>query len=222
MRLRSLGVPLLAAWMAVSGLGLPTPAEAAVKRQTAAAKKKKAPVRKTTVRKKTAKKPTVRRTAVKKKKAPARKPTAAQRAAARREAARRKAEEKRRREAARIEAARRQREALQKAWQADKGCYQSGAAFSEPRLKTHDAIDVPSAARGGSMKAALLLYEAQVDRNGDLYSLRTLRPVPKEHPWPLLHDAVVKSLREWKWDRTKVAGKTIPVCFPVTLNIDLR
>jgi hypothetical protein len=187
---RRLGIPLLAAWMAVCGWGLPAPADAAVKKSTSV---------KTT-----------------------RRPTAAQRAAARREAARRKAEEKRRREAQRREEERRRRAALKQAWQADKGCYQSGAAFNEPRLRTHDPIDVPAAARGGSMKAALLLYEAQLDRDGDLYSLRTLRPLPREHPWPLLHEAVVKSLREWKWDRTKVAGQSIPVCFPVALNLDLR
>jgi hypothetical protein len=221
---RRLGSLLLAAWMAVSGLGLSVPpAEGATRKSTRSStsvKKKKAPAPSTTVRKKAAPRKTVRRTAARKKK-PSR-PTAAQRAAARREAARRRAEEKRRREAARREAERRQREALARAWQSDKGCYESGTAFQEPRLKSHDEIDVPSAARGSAMKAALLLYEAQLNKDGSLYSLRTLKPLPREHPWPMLHEAVVKSLRQWKWDRTKVAGRTIPVCFPVTLNLDLR
>ena len=139
------------------------------------------------------------------------KPTAAQRAAARREAARRQAAE--------LE---RQRQALAKAWQADKGCYEAGSAFGEPRLKTDEPIDVPKRIRGGNMKAALLMYEAKVDKDGHLNSLRTLKPLPKDPPWPELHAAVVEAVREWRWDKTKVAGKTIPVCFPLTLNLDLR
>jgi hypothetical protein len=145
-------------------------------------------------------------------------PTAAQRAA-----------ERRRREAARREAARRraeelerQRKALAAAWQQDKGCYQAGTAFTEPRLKDNEPVEVPRAARGGDLKAALLMYEANLDKDGRLRSLRTLRPLPKDPPWPALHDAAVKSLQAWKWERTKVAGKTIPVCFKVTLNLDLR
>ena len=143
--------------------------------------------------------------------AAARKPTAAQRAA-----------EKRRRAAAQREALRRQQEALKKAWQPEKGCYQAGAAFVEPSLKTNHPIEVPPSARGGAMKAALFMYEANVDTRGQLHSLRTVRPVPAEPPWPLLQDAVVKSVKTWRWNRTKVAGKYIAVCFPLTLNVDLR
>jgi hypothetical protein len=140
-----------------------------------------------------------------------RRPTAAQRAA-----------ERRRRAAAQREALRRQQEALKKAWQPEKGCYQAGTAFIEPSVRTNHPIEVPPVARGGSLKAALLMYEANVDTGGRLHSLRTLRPVPAEHPWPLLHDAAVKSVKTWKWNRTRVAGKYIAVCFPLTLNIDLR
>jgi hypothetical protein len=139
------------------------------------------------------------------------KPTAAQRAAARREAARRQAAE--------LE---RQRKALARTWQADRGCYAAGSVFGEPRLKDDEPIDIPRQVRGGSMKAALLMYEAKLDKDGHLNSLRTLRPLPKEPPWPVLHAAVVESVRDWRWDRTKVAGKTIPVCFNLTLNLDLR
>ncbi len=147
-----------------------------------------------------------------------RKPTAAQRAAerrrqeqARRDAARRRAEE--------LE---RQRKALLTAWQPDKGCYQAGAAFQEPRLKDDVPIEIPKQIRGGNIKAALLMYEANVDTNGHLHSLRTLRPLPKEPPWPALHEAVVSALRGWRWEKTKIAGRTVPVCFGLTLNLDLR
>lgn len=141
----------------------------------------------------------------------ARRPTAAQRAA-----------EKRRQAAARREAQRREQEGLKKAWQPEKGCYQAGVVFTEPRLRTNHPIAVPAAARGGALKAALLMYEANVDTGGRLNSLRTVRPVPTEPPWPLLHDAVVQSVKTWRWDRTRVAGKYIAVCFPLTLNLDLR
>jgi hypothetical protein len=144
-------------------------------------------------------------------------------------AAQRRAAERRKRAAARRAAARRraaelarQRRALQKVWQPEKGCYQSGSVFTEPGIKDDDPIEVPEDARGGSMKAALLMYEANVDKNGRLHSLRTLRPLPKDPPWPQLHEAVVTSVTGWRWERTKVAGKTIPVCFPLTLNLDLR
>lgn len=220
MKARRALAALLAAWMAAAGL-VPPAAEAAAKRtRSAAAARKKPAAKKPVAKKKTARKKPARRAAARK---PARrKPTAAERAAARREAARRRAEEKRRREAARRAEEQRQREALQKAWKPEKGCYQAGAAFTEPRLKDDDPIEVPREARGGSLKAALLLYEAQLDKDGQLRSLRTLRPLPKEHPWPLLHEAVVRSLQGWKWDKTRVAGKSVPVCFPVTLNLDLR
>jgi hypothetical protein len=152
-----------------------------------------------------------KKTAAKKKTVRPKKPTAAQRAAAKREAERRRAAE--------LE---RQRKALEKAWHADKGCYQAGSVFGEPRLRTDEPIDIPRKARGGDMKAALLMYEAKLDRDGHLNSLRTLRPLPKEPPWPELHAAVVEAVRDWRWDKTKVAGKNIPVCFPLTLNLDLR
>ena len=138
-------------------------------------------------------------------------PTAAQRAA-----------ERRRQAAAKREAERQQLLAMQKAWQPDKGCYQAGSAFTEPRLKTNHPIEVPGNLRGGAMKAALLMYEAQLDPSGGLHSLRTLRPLPTEPPWPALHEAVVKEVRTWKWDRTRMAGKAVPVCFSLTLNLDLR
>ena len=211
MKLRRILGYLLAAVMAASTVSVPLDAEAAVRRTT-----KKRLVKKPTTRQRTAarrpatkKKPTARRTATRKR---TRRPTAAQRAAERRkrEAARREAA---RRRAAELE---RQRKALQQAWQEDKGCYQSGSVFTEPRLKDDEPIDVPRDARGGSMKAALLMYEANVDKNGRLHSLRTMRPLPKEPPWPQLHQAVVSSVTGWKWEKTKVAGKTIPVCFPLT------
>jgi hypothetical protein len=141
----------------------------------------------------------------------AQKPTAAQRAAAKREAERRQAAE--------LE---HQRKALEKAWQPDRGCYEAGTAFTEPRLKTDEPIEIPKQVKGGTLKAALLMYEAQLDKDGHLNALRTLRPLPRESPWPELHAAVVKAVREWKWDKTRMAGKNIPVCFALTLNLDLR
>ncbi|HET8646103.1 MAG TPA: hypothetical protein VFO85_11475 [Vicinamibacteria bacterium] len=216
MKRRRLLAHLLAALMALSGASLyaPVEVEAATRRAPTQAKKKR-PTRRTAVRRSTARR-APQRTAARRR--TTRRPTAAQRAAERR---RREAE---RREAARRRAAEqeRQRKALQKAWQADKGCYQSGTVFTEPRLKDDEPIEIPRVAKGGSMKAALLMYEAHVDKDGRLHSLRTLRPVPPEAPWPQLHQAVVTSVKGWKWEKTKVAGKTIPVCFPVTLNLDLR
>jgi hypothetical protein len=215
----------LAALMAAPAV-VPSPgssAEAATRRSTRRVVKKKAPARQgTTARQRTTTRQSTRRSArartVARRKARPRRPTAAERAAARRRAAEARREAARRR-AAELE---RQRKALQAAWQADKQCYQSGRVFTEPRLKSDDPIEIPKELRGGNVKAALLMYEANVDKDGHLRSLRTLRPVPQERPWPQLHEAVVKSVREWKWDKTKVAGKTIPVCFPLTLNLDLR
>jgi hypothetical protein len=193
-------------------------AEAATGRSTRKVVKKKAPARRSTAQQRMTARQSARRPARARTVARKRRPTAAERAAARRRA------EQARREAARRRAAEleRERKALQAAWQADKGCYQSGKAFTEPRLKSDDPIEIPKELRGGSIKAALLMYEANVDKDGHLNSLRTLRPLPHESPWPQLHEAVVKSVREWKWDKTRVAGKTIPVCFPLTLNLDLR
>lgn len=191
-------------------------AEAATRRSPRRVVKKKAPARQgATVRQSARRTPRARTVA---RKARPRRPTAAERAAARRRA------EQARREAARrrAEELERQRKALEAAWQPDKQCYQSGKVFGEPRLKSDDPIEIPKQLRGGSIKAALFMYEANVDKDGHLRSLRTLRPLPQESPWPQLHEAVVKAVREWKWDKTKVAGKNIPVCFPLTLNLDLR
>ena len=199
-----------------TGLPEPAPLQAATRSSQRTVKKRSASPRSSArrpARKTVKKKPVKKKTAARKR--TTRRPTAAERR-------RQRAEEKRRREAARREAERQQREALKKAWQPDKGCYQAGAAFSEPKLQDDDPIIVPRSARGGALKAALLMYEAHVDKSGHLYSLRTLRPLPREHPYPMLHDAVVSALKGWTWDKTKLAGKTIEVCFPLTLNLDLR
>jgi len=134
----------------------------------------------------------------------------------------RKRQERRRREAQRRAEERQRAEAIRRAWDASKGCHVAGTQFPEPRLLKAGPLEVPERARGGPLKAALLVYEVQLDKDGRVRQLRTLRPLPTEPPWPDLHEAAVQAARQWRYERTRLAGKSVPVCLPVSLNIDLR
>jgi hypothetical protein len=101
-------------------------------------------------------------------------------------------------------------------------CYRASSEVPEPPLLKSAEITVPEKAKGGALKSVLLPYEVTVDKSGRISEVKTLGPLPKEPPWPDLHDAAVEALRKYRYAKTLVRGAAAPVCLMVTLNIDLR
>jgi hypothetical protein len=101
-------------------------------------------------------------------------------------------------------------------------CYRAGTEVPEPPLLKTAEIKVSDKARGGSLKAALLVYEVTIDKSGHISEVRTLGERPKEPPWPELHEAAIQALKQYRYAKTIVRRAAAPVCLMVTLNVDLR
>jgi periplasmic protein TonB len=81
--------------------------------------------------------------------------------------------------------------------------------------KIHDAIPVyPSLARSAGVQGVVII-EATVDTQGDVAAAKVLRSVP------LLDEAAVSAVRQWKYTPARLNGEPVAVLITVTVNFTL-
>ena len=89
-----------------------------------------------------------------------------------------------------------------------------GGKIREPRKVVHVAPIYPEIARQTRVQGAVTL-EAILDATGKVESVRVLESVP------LLDDAAVKAVRQWRYTPTELNGVSVPVLMTVTIRFSL-
>jgi TonB family protein len=94
----------------------------------------------------------------------------------------------------------------------------SDASKDHPKLlKKVSPVYPKEAAREGI--EGLVKIEATADENGDVVDAKVL---PSENPRPLLEEAALAAVRQWKYEPFLKDGKAVPVTFTVTMNFALN
>jgi len=95
------------------------------------------------------------------------------------------------------------------------GAYRAGGNIRPP-IKIHDVpSQYPALAREANVGGVIIL-EARIDESGNVSETRLLRSIP------LLDQAAIDAVRQWKYATTLVNGVAVPVITTVTVNFHLR
>ena len=92
--------------------------------------------------------------------------------------------------------------------------YRTGGAIREPRKIHHVAAVYPEIARTARVEGVVIL-EATIDERGVVSGARVLRSVP------LLDQAALSALRQWRYTPTLLNGVPVPVLMTVTFRFSL-
>jgi periplasmic protein TonB len=90
-----------------------------------------------------------------------------------------------------------------------------GGAIREPRKVLHVAPVYPEIARHAGVQGAVVL-EAILDATGRVESVKVL------HSEPLLDDAAVRAVRQWRYTPTELNGVPVPVLMTITVRFSLE
>lgn len=97
---------------------------------------------------------------------------------------------------------------------APKGPVRVGGQVKEPSKLRHVAPQYPDIARQARVQGMVVL-EALISRSGEVQNVRVIRGVP------LLNDAAVAAVRQWRYTPTTLNGVPVPVVMTVTVNFTL-
>ena len=95
------------------------------------------------------------------------------------------------------------------------GAYRVGAAIKAPRKITDVAPEYPALARSANVQG-VVIAEARIDAQGNVSDTRVLRSIP------LLDQAAIEAVKQWKYEPTLMNGIPVPVIMTVTVNFVLR
>lgn len=90
-----------------------------------------------------------------------------------------------------------------------------GQGIREPKKIVHVAPEYPEIARRASVEGTVIL-EAVLDATGRVESVRVLRSQP------LLNDAAIRAVRQWRYSPTELNGVPVPVLMTITVNFNLN
>lgn len=89
-----------------------------------------------------------------------------------------------------------------------------GLGIDAPRKILHVPPVYPALAQAARVQGAVIL-EATIDRDGRVASARVLRSIP------LLDQAALDAVRQWRFTPTSLNGVPVPVLMTVTVNFTL-
>lgn len=90
-----------------------------------------------------------------------------------------------------------------------------GGSISRPERIHYVAPEYPALARAARREGTVIL-EAVLDTDGNVREARVLRSVP------LLDDAALEAVRQWRFTPTLLNGEPVPVVLTVTVVFSLR
>ena len=90
-----------------------------------------------------------------------------------------------------------------------------GGIIREPRKILHVAPLYPDIARQSHVQGTVVM-EAILDATGRVESVRVLRSQP------LLDDAAVRAVRQWRYTPTELNGVPVPVLMTITVRFSLE
>jgi protein TonB len=88
------------------------------------------------------------------------------------------------------------------------------AGIDAPRRVKEVTPIYPALARSAGVQGVVII-EAIIDVNGDVASAKVLRSIP------LLDDAALEAVRQWKYTPARLNGEPVPVVVTVTVNFTL-
>lgn len=91
----------------------------------------------------------------------------------------------------------------------------AGYGVREPRKIVHVAPEYPELARRARVDGTVIL-EAVLDVAGRVEQVHVLRSVP------LLDEAAIRAVREWRYTPTELNGVPVPVLMTITVTFSLR
>jgi TonB family protein len=86
----------------------------------------------------------------------------------------------------------------------------------KPPMKIKDVKPVYPADAMANNVQGVVIIEAIIDRDGNVSDTKVLRPVP------MLEEAAVDAVRQWKFSQTLLNGVPVPVIMTVTVSFSLR
>jgi protein TonB len=89
-----------------------------------------------------------------------------------------------------------------------------GGVIREPRKLLHVAPLYPDIARQSRIQGTVIM-EAILDATGKVESVRVLRSEP------LLDEAAVRAVRQWRYTPTELNGVPVPVLMTITIRFSL-
>ncbi len=89
-----------------------------------------------------------------------------------------------------------------------------GGAIKEPQRLAHVVPEYPEIARRARVEG-LVILEAVLDATGRVQSVRVLRSSP------LLDDAAIKAVQQWRYSPTELNGVAVPVLMTITVHFSL-
>jgi TonB family protein len=92
-----------------------------------------------------------------------------------------------------------------------------GASKERPKILKKVNPEYPEEAAKQGIEGVVVI-EATSNEKGDVVSARVL---PSENPQPLLEEAALAAIRQWKYEPFMVKGKAVAVNFTVTMNFAL-
>lgn len=92
--------------------------------------------------------------------------------------------------------------------------YRPGGNISPPRLLTRAEPVLPAIARQAGVQGTVLL-EVIIDEHGDVVEAKVLRSLP------LLDDAALEAVRQWRYEPGQLHGRPVPVVMTVAVPFRL-
>ena len=89
-----------------------------------------------------------------------------------------------------------------------------GPGIREPKKIVHAAPEYPDVARTARVEGVVIL-EAVLDISGRVQSIKVLRSTP------LLDDAAIRAVRQWRYTPTELNGVPVPVLMTITVQFTL-
>lgn len=90
-----------------------------------------------------------------------------------------------------------------------------GGRIKEPRKVQHVNPSYPEIAKQARVQGIVIL-EAHIDRRGHVGRITVLRGIP------LLDDAALAAVRQWRYEPTLLDGQAVPVIMTITVNFRLN
>jgi protein TonB len=90
-----------------------------------------------------------------------------------------------------------------------------GSGIREPKKLVHIAPEYPEIARRAGVQGVVIL-EAILDATGRVDSVRVLRSQP------LLDEAAIRAVRQWRYSPTELNGVPVPVLMTITVQFSLN
>ena len=95
------------------------------------------------------------------------------------------------------------------------GAYRIGGSIRAPRRVHNVFPQYPAVAKATGVQGVVII-EARVDERGNVGDTRVLRSIP------LLDEAALDAVKQWKYEPTLIKGAAVPVRMTVTVNFTAR